>query len=150
MSLGFNVAPVAASSATNAWIFPALFGHIRNSFFAYNYALQWNGRIWRASKFPRKLIVQSAAAFSRTDAWAFGMFYRSENFLVPYNARYNGHAWRKVLLPGEPFAVSAVSRSDMWAVGPSLKTATMAPDKQVIIAMHWTGRSWHTLAIPTR
>jgi hypothetical protein len=33
----------------------------------YNSALHWNGRSWRASSFPRKLIVAFAAAFSSSD-----------------------------------------------------------------------------------
>jgi hypothetical protein len=92
--------------------------------------------------------VQSAVAFSSKDAWAFGLVGRGDGSLVPYSARYNGQRWRPVTLPGMPLAVSAVSHDDMWAVGPSLKTATQPVRRQVFIAMHWTGGHWLTLPLP--
>ena len=93
-------------------------------------------------------MVQSAVAFSGKDAWAFGSVGRKDGSLVPYNARYNGRRWRSVTMPGMPLAVSAVSHDDMWAVGPSLKTAELAVSKQVFIAMHWTGHGWQALRLP--
>src|SRR5260370_20493522 len=65
--------PLAASSASDVWIFPATGAFPwGGSSYAYNYALRWNGRRWISSRFPRKLMVQSAVAFSGKDAWAFG------------------------------------------------------------------------------
>jgi hypothetical protein len=145
---GLDNAPIAASPGKDAWIFPQRLGHIGLSFYEYNSALHWNGRSWRASSFPKKLIVTFAAAFSGSDTWAFGVVNTAQNGVVGYNARYNGHSWRKVALPGVPIGFSAVSRSDMWAIGPTLKTQNLATDRQVLIAMHWNGRSWRTLTLP--
>ncbi len=60
--------PLAASSASDVWIFPVRGG----SFFGYSSALRWNGRVWRRSSFPAKLAVLSAVAFGPRDVWAFG------------------------------------------------------------------------------
>jgi hypothetical protein len=68
--------------------------------------------------------------------------------MVPYAARYNGRSWRKVRMPGGALAVSALSRADMWAIGPTSTTATRAPARQSLIAMHWDGRSWRTVPVP--
>jgi hypothetical protein len=47
-----------------------------------------------------------------------------------------------------PAAVSALSANDMWAVGPSAKTASRPVTRQVVVAMHWNGKAWQTLATP--
>jgi hypothetical protein len=61
---------------------------------------------------------------------------------APFAARFNGHSWAKMPLPGIPGAVSAVSPKDIWALG--------SPDnlKGSSFLMHWNGRSWHRVAIP--
>jgi len=89
---------VAASSATDAWIFPEQAGFSRSSYYTYDSALHWNGRAWQSSRFGRKISVYSAAAFGPADAWAFGAYY-NRNAPVPYAARYDGRAWRHVTPP---------------------------------------------------
>ena len=147
LTLGFSY-PIAAASGTGAWIFPGLFGHIRNSYFTYNYALHWNGRSWQKSRFPAELIVSQAEDFGPRNVWAFGEVYAHEGVLVPYVARFNGRTWRRVSMPGGPLAVSAVSASDMWAIGPSARTEARPLTRQTLIAMHWDGRRWRTLSVP--
>jgi hypothetical protein len=49
-------------------------------------------------------------------------------------------------MPGTPVHVSAVSATDMWALGPSAATVNKAT--QTYIAMHWDGSSWHSLVLP--
>jgi hypothetical protein len=46
---------LAARSARDAWIFPVRAAHVGSSYFAYNYALHWDGTAWHASRFPGKL-----------------------------------------------------------------------------------------------
>lgn len=147
LGLGFSLTPpVAASSPADAWIFPTVLASWNGP--VYSYALRWTGRTWRKSRFPADLIVGSAAAFGPADVWAFGGVERPDNVLIPYAARYGGHAWRKVVLPVAPLGVSALSRRDMWAVGPSLATAAKPLARQVILAAHWTGRRWRTVPVP--
>jgi len=137
--------PIAASSRGNAWIFPALPSARCGS---YNYALRWDGRAWHRSDFRAKMTVRTAVAFSRQDVWAFGAPVKNVDQLIRYAARYDGRAWHRVWLPGQVFAVGALSKRDMWAIGPAPGTAARPLARQAIIAMHWTGRSWRTISVP--
>ena len=87
----------------------------------------------------------SSDLFSITNAWAFGTDSPTGKL---FNLRYNGKKWQPVHLPGEPQALSAPSGSDLWAIGPTTKTATRQLGKRTDIAMHWNGHSWRTLALP--
>jgi hypothetical protein len=128
---------VGASSATDAWVL-AEFDRGAD-------ALHWDGRRWTVFRalgcgqvFP--------AVFGPDDAWAFSDGTRA------CAARFDGHAWRTVPMPGVPAAVSAVSRSDIWAIGSARASgpASAAPAKtqSVAVAMHWNGRSWHVIRYP--
>jgi hypothetical protein len=147
---GFGPEPISASSSRNAWIFPAIGQFFTGCNCEYDYALRWDGRRWRASRFPAKIGVTVAAAFSPTDVWAFGWTSPRQPSVAqfPYAARYNGHIWRRVRTPGAALAVSALSSRDMWVIGPTLKTAGRTLARQVMVAMHWIGRSWHVIHVP--
>jgi hypothetical protein len=136
---GFNGA-IAASSASNVWVFPVAPGP-GNTFFAS--AENWNGASWSVSSLPVRMEAQAALAFSRNDAWVFGPTAR-----LHVAAHYNGASWQPASLPGEPMAVSALAANDIWAAGPSDRTARLAPSRQVIILMHWNGRYWQTVSTP--
>ena len=138
--------PVAASSATDAWIFPNVLTSLPLS--PYDYALRWNGAAWRKSAFPAHLSVLLAAAFGPADVWAFGGIDHADGSVVPYAARYDGHSWRKAVVPVAPLGISARSAHDMWTVGPTPATASKPLAKQVILAAHWTGRRWRTMTVP--
>jgi hypothetical protein len=150
LSPAISPEPIAASSSRNVWIFPQIADLWSGCNCAYDYALRWDGRRWRSSRFPDKIAVSSAAAFSPRDVWAFGWTSPRQNSQAqfPYAARYEGHAWRGVRLPGVALAVSALSGRDMWAIGPTLKTASRTLARQVMIAMRWTGRSLHVIKMP--
>ena len=137
--------PIAASSPRNAWIFPIL---PSARYCSYNEALRWDGRAWHRSDFPARMTVRTAVAFSRKDVWAFGTPVKNVDLLIRYVARYDGRAWHRVRLPGPVFAVGALSKRDMWAIGPAPGTASKPLARQTIIAMHWIGRSWRTITVP--
>lgn len=130
---------IAASSARNAWDFPALGGVTAPR----DVAMNWDGAGWSSSPLPGAMAVDQAVAFSSKNAWVFGSGPRGQ-----VNARFNGSAWHSTILPGPPLGVSALSARDMWAVGPTSSTAGKPQPRQVIIAMHWVGKTWHTQAIP--
>ena len=74
-SLGFGchsavILVLAASSASSAWIFPAVteFGGVMT----FNTAERWNGRELAIDRFPVKLAVSAAVALSQRNVWAFG------------------------------------------------------------------------------
>jgi hypothetical protein len=140
--------PLTATSASDAWIFPGRVAQIGSLSYGYNYALHWNGKAWRASSFPGKLILQAAAALRLNDVWAFGVIQSSADTRVPFTARYNGRAWHRVRLPAAPLAVSRADRDDLWVIGPTVATANRAASQQHIIAMRWNGQSWNRLAVP--
>ncbi len=135
--------PIAASSASDAWIFPDL---LDKKLVDYNDALRWNGKSWQRFTLPGNPIITSAVALDSHQVWAFGYVENKTFEQLPYAARYGGRAWRKLTLPGAPVSVSSLGPDDMWAVGPTLRTADAA--KQVFIAMQWTGRRWRTLRLP--
>jgi hypothetical protein len=143
LSSDLNAPPVAASSASDVWVFPIPNG------FGTNYALRWNGHRWRSSHFPLPIDVTSAEAFGGSDVWAFGDIVRSgvvEN--VTYAERFNGKRWHTARLPGSPRWVGATLANDMWAVGPTDKTAAAPLRKQTLVAMHWNGSRWRSLVLP--
>ena len=140
--------PIAATSSTDAWIFPGLLTNIGDSFFTYNYSLRWNGNAWLRSGLPAKPIITAAAAFGPRNAWAFGFRYRRAGAAVPYAARYAKSAWREVTMPGAALAVSAVSARDLWAIGPTIRTASRRLARQSWIAMAWNGHAWRAVRAP--
>jgi hypothetical protein len=140
--------PLAATSASDAWIFPAKMTNNGLSSFEYNYALHWNGKAWHASAFPAKPILQSAADLGPGDVWAFGVTVPSAGTTVPYAARYNGQAWHQVKLPVTPMAISAAGHAGLWVIGPTTATAARPASQQHITAMYWNGRSWRSIAVP--
>ena len=133
-------APVAlgASSASDVWII--------GSRLTNNADLHWNGHAWSKHAVPSWVVrgdqagdqVVSAAVFGSADVWVFSMSARSQAQLA---GRYNGHRWVKVHLPAIPLSVSAVSRSDIWALGIS----PSAPGQRKL--MHWNGRSWSSRTV---
>jgi hypothetical protein len=142
------MAPVAASSAADAWIFPHPGSPPLPS---EGWALHWTGSRWQKTVLPDQLAVATAAAFGPDDVWAFGGVQKGADAGVlypPYAGWFDGRAWHIVKMPGQPLAVSALTRGDIWAVGPTLGTVAKPPARQVIVAMHWTGRSWHDTPVP--
>jgi hypothetical protein len=139
--------PLAAVSASDAWIFPARWTRYGDSYSEYNYALHWDGTAWQASSFPARLIVQDAAALGPDDGWAFGVIRTGAVAAVPFTAHYNGRTWQQVGFPVAPLAVSAEGH-DLWVIGPAVAAAASAAAGQHLIAMRWNGRSWSQLAAP--
>jgi hypothetical protein len=143
LSTDVNAPPAAASSASDVWVFP-----VPNPL-GTNYALRWNGRRWRPSHFPLPIDITSAEAFGGSDVWAFGDTVRSGVVgEIAHAERFNGKRWHTARLPGAPVWVGATSAADMWAVGPTDKTAASPVGKQKLVAMHWNGIGWQTFVLP--
>jgi hypothetical protein len=140
-----NAGPVAAASASDVWTFPTVSTSSVTTF----YALHRADGTWQQFRLTGLTGMFSGAVFSSSNAWAFGQAptrNQGLGFGAPYAARYNGRAWTRVSMPGTPLNVSPLSASDIWGFGPTAKTAGLTD--QVMIAMHWNGKSWSTLAIP--
>jgi hypothetical protein len=142
---------IAASSPTDAWIFPFTPGYIGSLGFYYNYALHWNGKSWHKTTFPdgAEVAVDFPVAFTPRDAWVFGWVPLTRlSGSLRYAARWDGRAWRKVKVPAWPAAVSALSPDDIWAVGNTGATASGPGSKGRNVALRWTGQKWRTIPLP--
>jgi hypothetical protein len=131
---------VGASSAGNVWAF-SLDGKY----------LRLNGRRWTFGRLPHPgkttMIVLSAKVFSPTDVWTFGCratsFGTASFHCVPAAARFNGHGWTALRLPGKGvvWQASAVGPANIWAIdGPSVISATGSQPR----VLHWNGTTWQT------
>lgn len=129
---------VAALSSSYAWTFAVdPYHEFRGA------ALLWQNGRWHALRMPQ---IQSAAAFSRSDAWAFPPFNSTAaEPAASFAERWNGHAWHTVPMPVATQATATVGPRSIWAVGP-LPTTTQQPEPSYALA-HWTGR-WRTISFP--
>jgi hypothetical protein len=141
------VIALGASSASNAWLIAA-----QENSHGVEW-LTWNGSAWRAAALPGWAARISFAlslndvlsVFGPANVWNFSLSARQNPALA---ARFNGHSWRRVYLPGAPVAVSAVAARDIWAVGPTRKTMSKPSAQRIYVAMHWNGRRWRTITMP--
>jgi hypothetical protein len=130
-------AVVAASSASNAWVFAGISGSA-----GHTDVLHWTGHAWGSTtQFPDLSAITTAVAPSPTDAWAFGQITFP---FSPYAAHYDGTSWVQVPFPINPARASASSASDVWVIG---ETVVTSGPGQVTIE-HWDGQSWQEVALP--
>jgi hypothetical protein len=111
----------------------------------------WNGKTWsvvpspNASPLVKSATLDGVAALSATNAWAVGWFFDGFNN-NPLIEHWNGTSWSVVAnVPTEVgagttflHAITAISASDIWAVGSFDIGAT------INLAMHWDGVKWST------
>lgn len=105
---------------------------------------------------PAGNTLNAVTAISATDAWAVG--YKNSNNLNEARTlilHWDGAAWKIVKSPNPGHcqqgnfgnvlsAVSAVSSTDVWAVGFTFPcTAQLQP-----LAMHWDGKAWKVVPVP--
>jgi hypothetical protein len=113
---------VVASSASDAWIFPASSGQIGDSYYNYNSALHWNGTAWHAIALP--------AAISDVDAMTpdgHGGIWLTAGTgldLVQYWYHYDGGHCTRSLVPSPRgygnmvFGMAAIpGTTSVWADG---------------------------------
>jgi hypothetical protein len=110
----------------------------------------WNGSVWkRVTGGPRDGLLQGIDALSSRDVWAVGaqgmttLGPRSEDSLVE---RLQAGRWRSLpalevdYLDDRLLAVSAVSSTDVWAVG-----SVDEPDRAPLVE-HWDGLTWRSVS----
>jgi hypothetical protein len=125
-----------------------------------NVSAHWDGTSWTlvptpniAGGTPADNKLQGVAAVSSNDVWAVGW----ENNIDGLNKQqtitmhWDGGAWTVVPSPnpntsgGELFAVTALSSSDVWAVGESRNFDT---GEQSSLTMQWNGSAWAVVPSP--
>lgn len=143
---------VRSLTAINAWAVGYAAGHD-----SVNRALieHWNGKTWRSV--PAKQVGKpdsqlfAVTAISPRNIWAVGQADTGNFRFRPLIEHWNGRAWSVVAAPspklsGSGFgltAVSAVSATDIWAVGSDVTATGARP-----LAEHWNGRHWSLVNMP--
>jgi len=126
---GYNeLVAVDASSSTNAWAVgysaPAGGGSRRAI------SMRWNGTSWQLAATPNPGVsgreLWGVETLSGTDAYAVGWYYETftpSAFIDALVLHWTGSAWTQVSVPvpanylNQLYDVSAVSATDIWAVG---------------------------------
>jgi hypothetical protein len=155
---------VAASAPGNAW----LAGNVEQPNATQHLLAHWNGTSWTLATAPCLEGTAQAACdpegtdlneltgltvLSPTDAWASGSEgnVNDENFHIPYVLHWNGTSWSLAKTPnrgGEGSllnAISAVSASDVWAVG---QTQQLNGAIQTLTEQ-FNGTAWAVVASPS-
>jgi hypothetical protein len=91
--------------------------------------------------------LNAVGGASASNLWAAGFAFNGDDVAQALFEHFNGTTWRAVTPPSAPgipdfAAVSAVSPSDVWAVG----TAVSVSDST--LAAHWDGHTWQVVATP--
>lgn len=115
---------------------------------------QWNGTSWQVVSSPNPGSVDNTlyavSAVSASDIWAVGFYVSKMGITQTLTEYWNGSSWSVVKSPSpgsinnELFSVSAVSASDVWAVG---FTASNSSSETTLIE-HYNGSSWSVVKSP--
>lgn len=118
-------------------------------------AEHWNGSAWSivASPSPGSNFddLSSVAAISTKNVWAVGLLVNSSSVEQTLVEHWNGTAWSVIPSPNVAsssstlFGVSAISASNIWAVGFSFSSGN--PQKTLV--EHWNGSKWKIVARPS-
>jgi hypothetical protein len=147
---GASLESVSASGATDVWAT----GIRRN---LEPLLVHWDGVRWRVVSPPRRGgILHAVAARTPRDVWAVGTRKRRSGFgtLIEH---WNGAKWSIVPSPSPPVArgrrgyasleaVSALSATDVWAVGNSIVGVPATAARTLI--QHWDGQRWTIVPSP--
>lgn len=147
---------VSSQSPTNTWAvgydLPQTSGR------PYHRALteHWNGKTWTVVPARQAGTADNdlwgVAALSADNVWAVGNENVGSFRFRPLAEHWDGTAWKVVATPTPPltgtgaslYSLTAVSASDLWAVG---ETATATGFKPLI--EHWNGMAWSLVSAVT-
>jgi hypothetical protein len=125
--------PVAATSASNAWIAAYRGTESIDS----TDMLHWTGKGWAAPvRVPTA--IQAAIAPSATQLWAFGNGTKAGQ--AGYFAHFTGQTWVRGSFPLSGTAAAASSPADVWVGG---SNANGEPGIE-----HWDGTQWRATPLP--
>jgi hypothetical protein len=122
----------------------------------------WDGTAWSQVSTPNpgppggeNLFAVSGVASN--DVWAVGYYNDSNGVTSPLILHWDGTSWTQSTVPVqaghvyELFGVTAISSTDVWAVGianAGAPTAVSSTDRLVTLAFHWDGTSWSRVQTP--
>jgi len=126
---------VAASSATNVWVF----GLTPNpQDIASSTAYRYDGSHWHKVAVPRFTVLEDPVVLSPANVWAVGPAGFGDV------SHWNGTRWQSYNLNLLPEALSASAAGNVWVTG--LTFTFPAPQK--VTAYRWNGRRWLPVAMP--
>jgi len=128
---------VAASSATNVWIF----GWLTNGS---EKILRWNGS-WHTVPLPPDGAADSPVVFSSTDVWVIGGQWISRSGSCSTTLwNWTGAKWTTHTVGFCATGLSGTWAKNVWATG----TETLPVTKARISAAHWNGTRWNAVTMP--
>jgi hypothetical protein len=155
---GYEVDGLAARSAGDVWAVGLRPGG-RCQY--QTLTLHWDGSAWSLVPSPSKTSVDSVldgvAVTGAKEAWAVGTAGCPADQSRTLTEHWNGSGWSIVASPNggvtaDHFstlqAVSAVSSSDVWAVGGQAGIRSQMPATVPLIE-HWNGSRWSIVPVPT-
>ena len=149
-----GLSAVAAVSATDAWAVGSAGNQISG---AQTLIEHWNGSSWQIVTSPSPGSIYNTlygvTAISASDVWSVGYDVSAPGVTQTLTEHWNGSQWSVVNSPSpasmnnELFSVSAVSASDMWAVGFITTPIDQTPTDETLIE-HWNGSQWSVVKSP--
>jgi hypothetical protein len=131
----------------------------------------WNGSTWARATLPdpdpaspgHPTTLVAISADSPSDAWAVGTYLKDVNGTLvaeTYTLHWNGSAWSVVYMPLEPptspsqatfvlNGITALSPSDVWAVGESGPNVNSNGAAAATLTEHWNGSAWSVVPSPS-
>ena len=147
----FNTLFGLAAAGGEAW---AVGTHLDSAYRNRALVEAWNGHRWSIASVPQPGSVRDmlwgATALSRDNVWAVGDQESGNGIFETLAEHWNGHHWSVVRTPdpgttgNHLYAVDAVSRDDVWAVGQRLGGGV--PDQALV--EHWNGARWSVVSLP--
>lgn len=144
---------VAALSSDDVWAVGAFQNRVAENVM---YAVHWDGTKWAVVAVPRPPQSQGElygiAAVSPGDIWAVGYFWSAATnyYTKALIEHWDGSAWSIVQSPSPGrtgntlYAVTAVSSTDVWAVG-----SLQDPNGNPALTVHWDGAAWTRVPSPS-
>ncbi|MHB8600247.1 MAG: hypothetical protein ACYDER_25980 [Ktedonobacteraceae bacterium] len=152
-----NLGAVAATSSNDAWAVGSFSNSHLITSAAKAFIEHWNGSAWSVLQSPTTPLdgsdLSGVAAISPTNAWAVGNAYSSnDNELQTLIEHWNGASWAIVKSPSptngaQLFALTALSATDMWAVGIYGNNLGRTLNAHTLIE-HWNGTAWMVIQSP--
>ncbi len=146
--LSVELASVSADGPADVWAV----GHTERRAVRRTFVERWDGSSWTRLSSPNPGTKSSGLAgvdvLSPTDVWAVGSFERKRHELTLVE-HWDGTRWAQVASPsprGESrlTAVTAISASDIWAVGERTLHG------RTTLIEHYDGKRWSVVADPNR
>ena len=120
----------------------------------------WNGASWAVVPSPARpggSVLTAVTAITPTDAWAVGSQPAPSGATTTLIEHWNGASWSVVSSPNVDTqygsanvlrGVSAVSSSDVWAVG-MFQNANTSYHQHRTFVLHWNGSGWSRVPSPS-